>query len=67
MTNLPIEIQGDRTLNEKINLRGNREQHHSNSFIWGCPKKQRRGVWISNKHITKNTRQTYIFIPPYAD
>jgi len=53
-----------KNLNNKINLRGNREQHHALS-ISKNKKVLRRGVWLSNEHITLKTKCTYNFIEFY--
>lgn len=55
---------GKISLQEKINSRGNKEQHASNSnfdSIWGGSKKaKRKGVWVSNNHhLTKKTFATH--------
>lgn len=53
-----------KTLNEKINLKGNREQHHAVSIN----KNQhvlRHGSWVNNTHVTKKTGCTLDFQPFY--
>jgi len=51
------KIQGQRTLNGKINDRGNMELHRKTQA--------RKGVIVSNDHLTKKTRQTLNFFAFY--
>jgi len=51
------KIQGPRTLNDKINDRGNMELHRM--------AQTRKSVWVSNAHLTKKTHQTLNFCAFY--